>query len=121
MNKEQRDLIIGEKGHPMTWMRYHRYRDIIRYMEFLAFTYPRQVESLTIGYTTEGLPLRVLKVSSQSSGRSDHSDRKPAFWIDGGLFADIFIITSYHIFLQNRNLYTIFCTLITSYHNLQHR
>lgn len=84
MKKDQRDLLIAKRGHPMTWTRYHRYSDMIRYMEFLSFTYPHLVELFTIGYTTEGLPLKVVKVFSRKYDWDEEEERKPAFWIDGG-------------------------------------
>jgi len=84
MTKEQRDILIGRHGHPFTWARYHRYADMVRYMEFLVYKYPELVTLVTIGSSSKGLPLKVVKISSKDRGDLDQDEVKPAIWIDGG-------------------------------------
>ena len=70
----------------MTWSRYHRYSDMVRYMEFLVFSFPHLVELITIGYSTEGLPLKVVRISTDGEYKTKDAGggAKPSFWIDGG-------------------------------------
>lgn len=84
------------RAHPFTWKRYHRYNDMVSYMHFLAATYPHLAQVLTIGSSTEGRPLYVLKVSSRppsnmtagtASPRRRGPRKKPAVWIDAGSHA----------------------------------
>ncbi|KAG5343280.1 CBPB Carboxypeptidase, partial [Acromyrmex heyeri] len=82
MSKEQREDLVTTQGHTMTWKRYHRYGDIIRYLEYLAFRYPTIVELITIGHSYEGQPIKMAKVST---GLNKEGERKPAIWIDAGM------------------------------------
>ncbi|XP_046604830.1 carboxypeptidase A4-like [Neodiprion virginianus] len=84
MSKEQREDLVTSQGHSMTWKRYHRYADIIRYLEYLAFTYPSLVELVTIGHSYEGQPLKLAKIST---GLTKDGESKPVVWIDGGMHA----------------------------------
>lgn len=71
----------------MTWSRYHRYSDMVRYMEFLVFSFPHLVELITIGYSSEGLPLKVVRISTDGEYKKKNEEElKPAFWVDGGGF-----------------------------------
>ncbi|XP_072767295.1 carboxypeptidase B [Anoplolepis gracilipes] len=82
MTKEQREDLVTTQGHSMTWKRYHRYGDIVRYLEYLAFKYPKMVELVTIGHSYEGQPIKMAKVSI---GLNKNGERKPAIWIDAGM------------------------------------
>ncbi|XP_020278332.1 carboxypeptidase B-like [Pseudomyrmex gracilis] len=82
MSKEQRDDLVTNQGHTMTWKRYHRYGDIVRYLEYLASRYPKIVELTTIGHSYEGQPIKMAKVST---GLKKDGERKPAIWIDAGM------------------------------------
>lgn len=62
----------------MDWNSYHRVDDIYGYLNYLADTYPRLVQLVSVGSSYEGRPLYVVRISSSSSGT------KPAIWIDGG-------------------------------------
>ncbi len=62
----------------MDWNSYHRIDDIYGYLNYLADTYPRLVQLVSIGSSFEGRPLYVVRISSSSSGTN------PAIWIDGG-------------------------------------
>ncbi|KAK4007992.1 hypothetical protein OUZ56_013151 [Daphnia magna] len=68
-------------GHKMDWNSYHRVDDIYGYLNYLADTYPRLVQLVSVGSSYEGRPLYVVRISSSSSGT------KPAIWIDGGIHA----------------------------------
>ncbi|KAJ9594114.1 hypothetical protein L9F63_014430 [Diploptera punctata] len=68
-------------GHRLTWRRYHRYKDIDSYMEYLATTYPDICRTEVIGKSSQGRDLKLLKVSTGGD------NIKPAIWIDGGLHA----------------------------------
>jgi hypothetical protein len=57
---------------------------MLRYLEYLSLKYPQLVEILTIGKSSLGQPLKVIKVSTGQ--RTKNSDTKPAVWIDGGEF-----------------------------------
>jgi carboxypeptidase A4 len=71
-------LCLTTAGHKMDWDSYHRLDDIYGYLNYLADTYPRIVQLVSIGSSSEGRPLYVVRISSSSSGT------KPAIWIDGG-------------------------------------
>lgn len=67
-------------GHRLTWKAYHRLSDIHGYLDFLVETYPNLCSLETIGYSGEGKPLRVLKISSGRPGSK-------SVWVDGGIHA----------------------------------
>lgn len=48
---------------------------------YLSEHYPHLVELMPIGKTSEGRPLKVVKISS---GQTRENDIKPAIWIDAG-------------------------------------
>lgn len=58
------------------------------YLEYLLTTYPNLVEVFTIGKSTEGKPLKVVKISSAIISREQP---KPAIWVDGGKCIKYFI------------------------------
>ena len=60
----------------MSWSRYQSYDTMLRYMECLATTYDSLVSLFNIGYSSEGKPLKLVKI-----GRG--SRQKKAIWIDG--------------------------------------
>lgn len=64
----------------MDWNSYHRLDDIYGYLSYLAETYPQIIQLTSIGSSSEGRPLQVARISTNSSSVS-----KPAIWIDGGL------------------------------------
>ncbi|CAH2086528.1 unnamed protein product [Euphydryas editha] len=101
LSKKQRLELEQLRGHPMTWRRYHRYADILRYLEYLQHSYSDIVELVPLGLSSEGLPLVAVKVSlptneTQNKDSSDKSRKKkwklrshmkPAVWVDGGAHA----------------------------------
>nr|XP_031827673.1 carboxypeptidase B-like [Nomia melanderi] len=91
MSKEQREDLVTSQGHSMTWKRYHRYAEIVRYLEYLAFKYPSMVELITIGHSFEGQPIKMVKIST---GPNKDGEAKPAVWIDAGMHAREWIGTA---------------------------
>ncbi|CAH0720785.1 unnamed protein product, partial [Brenthis ino] len=101
LSKKQRLELEQIRGHPMTWRRYHRYADILRYLEYLQHSYSDIVELVPLGRSSEGLPLVAVKVSSptnetqtkNSNGKDQkkkfklRSHLKPAVWLEGGAHA----------------------------------
>ncbi|KAL0893841.1 hypothetical protein ABMA27_013963 [Loxostege sticticalis] len=101
LSKKQRLELEQLRGHPMTWRRYHRYADILRYLEYLQHSHADLVELVPLGRSSEGLPLVAVKVSlpsndsySKDSISKDHKKKwklrsrmKPAVWLDGGTHA----------------------------------
>ncbi|KAL4703010.1 hypothetical protein ACJJTC_009996 [Scirpophaga incertulas] len=100
LSKKQRLELEQLRGHPMTWRRYHRYADILRYLEYLQHSHGELVELLPLGHSSEGRPLVAVKISlpSNNSSAIDGNDKghkkwklrsrmKPAVWIDGGIHA----------------------------------
>ncbi|KAK3917349.1 Carboxypeptidase B [Frankliniella fusca] len=103
---QQRVDLMRTAGHPLTWERFHRYNDIVKYLQWLALTYPQLASLVSIGASSEGRPLYVLKVSLRE-GRSDllpqprhnrtargtrrgtggAAARRPAIWLDAGTHA----------------------------------
>lgn len=48
--------------HPLTWYHYHRYSDILKFLEYLQRNFPRNVELIPIGSSYEGMPLVVVNI-----------------------------------------------------------
>ncbi|XP_066587739.1 carboxypeptidase B-like [Prorops nasuta] len=92
MSKEQRNDLVSNQGHSMTWKRYHRYGDILKYLEYLSARYPNLVEITTIGHSFEGQPIRMAKVSTGPG--KEGGGPKPAIWIDAGMHAREWIGTA---------------------------
>ncbi|CAK9813043.1 Carboxypeptidase A4 [Anthophora plagiata] len=84
MTKNQREDLVTTQGHSMTWKRYHRYGEIVRYLEYLALRYPKMVELITIGHSFEDQPIKMIKIST---GPNKEGETKPAIWIDAGMHA----------------------------------
>ncbi|XP_014250278.1 carboxypeptidase B-like [Cimex lectularius] len=83
-----------EQGHPMSWERYHRYKDIEAYLDYLGKTASELVKIIKIGKSTEGRALKVVRVSS-SKGKSAN----PAIWIDGGMHGREWIAPATALFI----------------------
>lgn len=82
-------------GHPLTWHRYHKYADIVRYMEHLHLNHSDVVELLHIGRTFEGRPLTVVRVAApapKTNGSRRHqrghhrTAPKKAVFIEAGAY-----------------------------------
>lgn len=57
-------------GHPLTWMRYHRYSDIIKFLEHIQRRH-RAVELIPIGTSYEGMPLVIVKMSFRNENDAE--------------------------------------------------
>uniref|UniRef100_A0A182QK99 Peptidase M14 domain-containing protein n=1 Tax=Anopheles farauti TaxID=69004 RepID=A0A182QK99_9DIPT len=76
--REQAELELLH-GHPLTWYRYHRYGDMVKYMHYLQRRHPHRVQLLHIGRSYEGRPVTVVRVSfANSNARPVGHSRKPA-------------------------------------------
>ena len=64
----------------MSWSQYQAYNTFVSYMDCLSSTYENLVTVYTIGSSSEGRPLKVVKVGKPGS-------QKKAIWIDGGIHA----------------------------------
>merc|ERR1712115_389705 len=64
----------------MSWTQYHSYDTILKFMDCLSSSYKTVVSMYTIGNSTEGRPLKVIKVGMPGK-------QKKAIWIDGGIHA----------------------------------
>ncbi|XP_077290506.1 uncharacterized protein LOC143914240 [Arctopsyche grandis] len=97
LSKTQRLELESTRGHPLTWRRYHRYADMLRYMEYLSLKYPEMVELIPLGRSSQGMPLIVAKAFLKKNETENtkgpkkkwklRSKMKPAIWIDGGTHA----------------------------------
>ncbi|XP_062526625.1 carboxypeptidase A2 isoform X2 [Bombyx mori] len=100
LSKKQRIELEQVRGHPMTWRRYHRYADILRYLEYLQHSHSDVIELIPLGRSSEGLPLVAVKISVSNDNQMKESGNKtnkkkwklrshmkPAVWIDGGTHA----------------------------------
>ncbi|KAK9507608.1 hypothetical protein O3M35_007428 [Rhynocoris fuscipes] len=88
-----RSNLLKSESHPLTWTRYHRYKDIMDYLDYLSKSAPNLVSIITIGKTNEG---RLLQVAKVSAGKKKNN---PAIWIDGGMHGREWIATSTALFV----------------------
>ncbi|XP_034947401.1 carboxypeptidase B-like [Chelonus insularis] len=99
VSKEQRDSFVSTQGHPMSWKRYCRYGEIIKFLDHIKASHPSMVEIVTIGYSYEGLPLKVVKIST---GLDKLKNTKPTVWIDAGMHAREWIGTAVATYIINQ-------------------
>lgn len=71
------------QGHPMTWHRYHRYADIMKYFEYLHRKFPRNVDLIHIGRTFEGRPIVVVHIYERPPKRTPR--KKQTLFIESGM------------------------------------
>merc|ERR1712115_74384 len=64
----------------MSWTQYHSYDTILKFMDCLSSSFKSIVSMYTIGNSTEGRPLKVMKIGMPGK-------QKKAIWIDGGIHA----------------------------------
>lgn len=91
-NAPDPDLIgmraIGTPANPKvkwTWNYYMDYAAYTRLSQELAKAWPDLVKLVDIGQSTQGRKMTVLAISDYRTG---NPDRKPGFWIDGGIHAN---------------------------------
>ncbi|CAO1394631.1 unnamed protein product [Diamesa serratosioi] len=77
LNKREQIELEIYNGHPMTWYRYHRYAEIRKYFEFIQRKYKKFVELEHIGYSFEGRPLTIVKVSYPSNETIQNRSKQP--------------------------------------------
>ncbi|XP_059612771.1 uncharacterized protein LOC132259231 [Phlebotomus argentipes] len=78
MTRREQYEIESEQGHPVTFYRYHRFDDIVKFLEFLQRSYPQNVELNHFGRSSEGLPLIMAKIFSGSNGTMELKSEKSA-------------------------------------------
>jgi len=76
------DELTSRNGHNMTWERYHKLEDIDSYLTYLSEAFPKFVQVEEIGRSSEGRPLKVVKLH-QETGRAN----KKAILLDAGIHA----------------------------------
>ncbi len=79
---------IGSPANPkvrMSWDRYHDYAQITQFGKDLVKAYPDLVKMESIGKSYEGRDIWVLTVSDF---KTDKTENKPGFYIDGGIHAN---------------------------------
>ncbi|XP_052873526.1 uncharacterized protein LOC128278837 [Anopheles cruzii] len=92
--REQMEHRIRQ-GHSLTWYRYHRYADIVQFLDYLQQQHPQRVQLLHVGRSYEGRPLTVVRVSTSMSGpvqasserrrkRRKPQKKRPAIFIEAG-------------------------------------
>lgn len=87
-------FLIFFTGHRLTWQAYYRHDDILRYLEYLAETYPNLCTIHEIGRSYEGKPIKLLKISNGNPGNK-------AIWVDGGIHAREWITPATVTFIMN--------------------
>lgn len=79
------------QGHPMSWHRYHRYADLMKYFEYLHRKYPRNVDLIHIGRTFEGRPIVVCHIFERppknegGSNKRAKKRRKQSIFVEAGV------------------------------------
>uniref|UniRef100_A0A182RH96 Peptidase M14 domain-containing protein n=1 Tax=Anopheles funestus TaxID=62324 RepID=A0A182RH96_ANOFN len=94
-------------GHPLTWYRYHRYGDIVKFVHYLQRRHPQHVQLLHIGRSYEGRPVTVVRVSyaTQQPKRSRKpSKKRPAVFVEAGAHGHEWIGPAVATWLLNRLL-----------------
>lgn len=71
------------RGHPLTWRRYHRYADMLRYMEYLSLKYPEMVELIPLGRSSQGMPLIVAKVGLKLNSTVNFHNKQLIIYFSG--------------------------------------
>lgn len=71
------------QGHPMTWHRYHRYADMMKYFEYLHRKYPKNVDLLHIGRTFEGRPIVVCHIYERPEKKIKR--KKQSIFVESGM------------------------------------
>jgi Zinc carboxypeptidase/Carboxypeptidase activation peptide len=88
---KKRDQIELEatNGHSLTWHRYHSYKNMQSFFDYLKRKFSNNVELIQIGWSYEGRPLTVVKVTHHVASRNlpkepRNSSEKPAIFIQSG-------------------------------------
>ena len=70
---------------PMSWRKYQDYAQMTKMYTDLQKAYPNLIKVESIGKSVEGRDIHALTITDYSAGVAD---RKPAFYIDGGIHAN---------------------------------
>jgi hypothetical protein len=70
---------------PMSWRKYHDYAQMTKMYADLQKAFPNLIKVESIGKSVEGRDIHALTLTDFTSG---NSDKKPAFYIDGGIHAN---------------------------------
>jgi len=87
-----RSEMDSNSGHQLTWQRYHRLSDIDSFLDYLQESYPDLVDVVEIGQSSQGRPIRLVRL-----GRQIHTARdadKKSILIDAGVHGNEWITTS---------------------------
>jgi murein tripeptide amidase MpaA len=111
------------QGHPMTFYRYHRYADMLKYLDFIQRKFSKYVELIHIGRSYEGRPLIVVKITFQNPAEPELEPRvknyrkggkrkkkrseKPAVFIEAGAHAREWISPASGLWIVDRLLRVI--------------
>lgn len=99
LNKRDQIELELINGHPLTWYRYHNSRDIQMYYDYIKRKYPNFVELIQIGWSFNGKPLTVVKVSHPKQTLYDV--KKPAIFILSGTSAHIWLPIACSTYILN--------------------
>uniref|UniRef100_A0A182SKX1 Peptidase M14 domain-containing protein n=1 Tax=Anopheles maculatus TaxID=74869 RepID=A0A182SKX1_9DIPT len=102
--REQMEMEL-RTGHPLTWYRYHRYGDIVKFMHHLQRRYPQRVQLLHIGRSYEGRPVTVVRVSFATlhpKRSRKPSKKRPAVFVEAGARGNQWIGPAVATWLLNR-------------------
>ena len=88
-NKREQIEMEVMNGHTMTWHHYHSYGDLQSYFSFLRRKFSNNVELIQIGYSFEGRPLTVVKITDYIESKMLPKEpriksEKPAIFIQSG-------------------------------------
>ena len=81
-------ITVGENQSPcareagISWTQYHGYDTHVKYMECLSSRHSGQVSLITIGTSSEGRPLKIIKIGDSGSRKA-----KKSVWMDCGAHA----------------------------------
>jgi murein tripeptide amidase MpaA len=81
VNYEKYNSVTRDAGS-MNWQMYQSVETIHGWMDSMAQQYPALVSVFNFGNSTEGRPMKVMKISTAGP-----SSTRPAVWIDGGIHA----------------------------------
>lgn len=89
LNKRDQIELEVINGHPLTWYRYHSYKDMQSFFGYLKRKFSENVELIQIGWSFEGRPLTIVKathhIDSSRLPKEPRSDsNKPAIFIQSG-------------------------------------
>jgi Zinc carboxypeptidase/Carboxypeptidase activation peptide len=91
LNKKELMEVTALNGHPLTWFRYHTTKDIQSYYDFLKRKYSKYIDLIQMGWSFNGKPLTIVKVSYQSHRNRYGTKRKPAIFLLSGISSHIWL------------------------------